>query len=96
MAQDHEAALKFFQRSLQLEPSFTYAYTLAGHENLAMEQFDKSLACYRNAMRLDPRHYNAWWAAGTGALPPAGLQTLTCLGCPEGATCVRGTSAVLP
>lgn len=59
--QDHDAALKFFQRALQLDASFTYAYTLAGHENLALEHFDKSMACYRNAMRLDPRHYNAWY-----------------------------------
>ena len=60
MLQDQLAALKFFQRALQLDPTFTYAYTLAGHENLALEQFDKSMACFRNAMRLDPRHYNAW------------------------------------
>ena len=56
------AALKFFQRALQLDPAFTYAYTLSGHENLALEQFDKSLTCFRNAMRLDPRHYNAWYS----------------------------------
>lgn len=59
--QDQMAALKFFQRALQLDPAFTYAYTLSGHENLALEQFDKSLTCFRNAMRLDPRHYNAWY-----------------------------------
>ena len=58
--QEHENALKFFQRALQLDPSFTYAYTLAGHEYFANEDFDKGLQCYRNAMRLDPRHYNAW------------------------------------
>lgn len=59
-AQEHENALKFFQRALQLDPSFTYAYTLAGHEYFANEDFDKGLQCYRHAMRLDPRHYNAW------------------------------------
>lgn len=58
--QEHENALKFFQRALQLDPSFTYAYTLAGHEYFANEDFDKGLQCYRHAMRLDPRHYNAW------------------------------------
>ncbi len=59
--QEHENALKFFQRALQLDPSFTYAYTLAGHEYFANEDFDKGLQCYRHAMRLDPRHYNAWY-----------------------------------
>ena len=63
MPQEHENALKFFQRALQLDPSFTYAYTLAGHEYFANEDFDKGLQCYRHAMRLDPRHYNAWYVA---------------------------------
>ena len=58
--QEHENALKFFQRALQLDPTFTYAYTLAGHEYFANEDFEKGLQCYRQAMRLDPRHYNAW------------------------------------
>lgn len=60
MLQEHENALKFFQRALQLDPTFTYAYTLAGHEYFANEDFEKGLQCYRQAMRLDPRHYNAW------------------------------------
>ena len=59
--QEHENSLKFFQRALQLDPSFTYAYTLAGHDYFANEDFEKGLQCYRNAMRLDPRHYNAWY-----------------------------------
>jgi len=61
MPQEHENSLKFFQRALQLDPSFTYAYTLAGHEYFGNEDFDKGLQCYRQAMRLDPRHYNAWY-----------------------------------
>ena len=57
---EHDNALKSFQRALQLEPTFTYAYTLAGHEYFANEDFDQSMSCYRNAIRMDPRHYNAW------------------------------------
>jgi hypothetical protein len=26
-----------------------------------MEDFEEGLTCYRNSIRLDPRHYNAWW-----------------------------------
>eukprot|EP00249_Psilotum_nudum_P000982 c13222_g1_i1 orf=51-2417(+) len=62
---DHEAALKFFQRALQLDPHFTYAHTLCGHEFIAMEDFDEAIASYRNAIRIDPRHYNAWYGLGT-------------------------------
>ena len=44
---------------LQLDPSFTYAYTLVGHEYFANEDYEKSQSCYRTATRNDPRHYNA-------------------------------------
>ena len=64
LQKEHETALRFFQRSLQLDPTFTYAYTLCGHEYFANEDFDKGLTCYRNAIRLNPRHYNAWFGSG--------------------------------
>lgn len=33
-----------------------------GHEYFANEDFEKGITCYRNAIRIDPRHYNAWCA----------------------------------
>lgn len=65
LQKDHETALKFFQRALQLDPHFTYAHTLCGHEYVAMEDFEEGLMCYRKAIRLDSRHYNAWYGLGT-------------------------------
>lgn len=65
LQKDHETALKFFQRALQLDPQFTYAHTLCGHEYVAMEDFEEGLICYRKAIRLDSRHYNAWYGLGT-------------------------------
>ena len=64
LQKEHETALRFFQRSLQLDPAFTYAYTLCGHEYFANEDFEKGLTCYRHAIRLSPRHYNAWFGSG--------------------------------
>ncbi|CAM9350276.1 unnamed protein product [Chrysoparadoxa australica] len=61
---EHETALKFFQRSVQLDPNFTYGHTLCGHEYVANEDFDKAIACYREAIRTDSRHYNAWYGLG--------------------------------
>ncbi|RHY77466.1 hypothetical protein DYB30_007070 [Aphanomyces astaci] len=29
------------------------------------EDFDKAVACFRQALRVDPRHYNAWCGLGT-------------------------------
>ena len=64
LQKEHETALQFFQRALQLDPRFTYAHTLCGHEYFANEDFASSLRCYRNAIRIDPQHYNAWYGIG--------------------------------
>ena len=57
--------MRYFQRALQLDPGCTYAHTLCGHEYFANEDFEKATACYRAALRLDSRHYNAWYGLGT-------------------------------
>ena len=62
LQKEHELAIKFFQRALQLDPTFTYVYTLCGHEYFANEDFDKATLQYRRAMAHDKRHYNAWCA----------------------------------
>ncbi len=49
---------------MQLDPTFTYAFTLCGHEYVACDDLDKALLCFRNALRLDERHYNAWYGLG--------------------------------
>ncbi len=41
LQKDHESAIKFFQRAIQINPRFSYAYTLLGHEYLQQEQSDK-------------------------------------------------------
>ena len=64
LQKEHEVALKFFKRAIQLDPTFTYAYTLSGHEFVANEDFDKAFAMYRHAVRTDPRHHNAWFGLG--------------------------------
>ena len=61
---EHENAIKFFQRAVQVDPNFAYAYTLLGHEYVSIEELDKALSCYRSAVRVDPRHYNAWYGIG--------------------------------
>ena len=50
----------FSSQAIQVAPSFTYAYTLSGHELLANGDLDKATAMYRAAISLDDRHYNAW------------------------------------
>jgi anaphase-promoting complex subunit 3 len=64
LQKDHETALVFFGRSLQLDPNFTYTHTLSGYEYMANEDFDKAISCFRQAMKTDERHYNAWYGLG--------------------------------
>ena len=65
LQKEHETALRFFRRALQLDPKYPYAHTLCGHEYFANEDFEKAMTSYRAAIRLDPRHYNAWYGLGT-------------------------------
>lgn len=62
---EHDTAVKFFRRAVQLRPDRPYAHTLLGHEYVATEETDKAMACFRSAVRLDPRHYNAWFGIAT-------------------------------
>ena len=64
LQKEHETALTFFRRSLQVDPNFTYSHTLSGHEFVSNEDFEQAAVCYRNAIRVDDRHYNAWYGLG--------------------------------
>lgn len=64
LQKEHDIAIKFFQRAVQVDPNFAYAYTLLGHEYVMTEELDKAMSCFRNAIRIDPRHYNAWYGVG--------------------------------
>ncbi|KAJ2774184.1 anaphase-promoting complex subunit cdc27 [Coemansia nantahalensis] len=45
-----------------------YAHTLAGHENVALDELDRAQQAFRTAIRIDPRHYNAWYGLGMSYL----------------------------
>ncbi|XP_014206704.1 cell division cycle protein 27 homolog isoform X2 [Copidosoma floridanum] len=62
---EHETAIKFLHRAIQVNPNFPYAHNLLGHEYVITEELDKAMTAFRNAIRLDPRHYNAWFGLGT-------------------------------
>ncbi|XP_043911114.1 cell division cycle protein 27 homolog [Protopterus annectens] len=64
LQREHDIAIKFFQRAIQVDPNHAYAYTLLGHEFVLTEELDKALACFRNAIRVHRRHYNAWYGLG--------------------------------
>ena len=58
--EDHANALKCFKRAIQSDPNWTYAYTLAGHECVTLEEWETAMGFFREAISKEPRHYNAW------------------------------------
>ena len=46
LQQNHETALKFFNRAIQINPNFAYAHTLCGHEFVANEDFEQAKKCF--------------------------------------------------
>lgn len=65
LRREHETAVKFFERALQLDRSFVYAHTLCGHEYICNEDLEKALQSFREGIYHDDRHYNAWYGIGT-------------------------------
>jgi len=64
LQKEHETSLKSLKRAIQVDPDFTYAYTLSGHEYISSENWEKANVNFRTAITLDPRHYNAWYGLG--------------------------------
>lgn len=73
LQKDHESAVELFQRAIQLDPTFAYGYTLAGHEYFASEDYDKSLVSCCSVVCVGC--LSVWWAAGvlTARQEPTGL-----------------------
>jgi len=65
LQREPDTAIKFFQRAIQLDPSFTYAHTLSGHEQVNNEDLEKAVESFRQALLYNDRHYNAWYGLGT-------------------------------
>jgi anaphase-promoting complex subunit 3 len=64
LQKEHETAIHYFNHAIKLDPQMAYAYTLKGHEYVAVENFDKAKQSYEQALTVDSRHYNAWWGLG--------------------------------
>lgn len=65
LQKEHETAIKFFERAVQVDDEFAYSYTLLGHELITTEDLDKAMSCFRTGILKDPRHYNAWYGIGS-------------------------------
>jgi anaphase-promoting complex subunit 3 len=58
---EHDSAITAFKRAIQVDPYFTYAHTLMGHEYLSNEDMESAAQCFKAAVRIHHRHYNAMY-----------------------------------
>lgn len=63
---EHSAALRSFQKACSAAPNHAYAFTLAGYEASELDDKEKSLQYFREAIRIEKRHWNAY--AGIGQI----------------------------
>ncbi|GAA5880727.1 hypothetical protein JCM3774_005690 [Rhodotorula dairenensis] len=61
---DHANALRCFRRAAQVDEDCVYAYTLSGHECVLLEEWERASGFFREAIRRDSQHYNAWFGLG--------------------------------
>ena len=64
LQQDSESAIKFLNRSLQINPLCAYTHTLLGHEYFSVDKFDKAKQSYAAAIEHEPRCYQGFWGLG--------------------------------
>lgn len=66
LQREHLQALQSFQRACLAAPGYAYAHTLAGYEALELGHHEQSVRYFREAIKIDERHWNA--LAGLGQL----------------------------
>ncbi|KAG0146476.1 hypothetical protein CROQUDRAFT_671103 [Cronartium quercuum f. sp. fusiforme G11] len=62
---DHPHALACFRRATQLSATAAYAYTLAGHECLILQEYTRSTVFFRESLRREgSKNYTAYFGLG--------------------------------
>ncbi|THU95653.1 TPR-like protein [Dendrothele bispora CBS 962.96] len=61
---DHAAAIKFFKRTTQLDPTHIQAWTLLGHEYVETKNSHAAIEAYRRAVDINRKDYRAWYGLG--------------------------------
>ena len=59
----HEKAVLYFKRALQLNHQYLSAWTLMGHEYVEMRNTAAAIEAYRRALDITQRDYRAWYSA---------------------------------
>lgn len=64
LARETDEAIRCFDKAVGINPRFTYAHTLKGHEYFGNDNYEQALECFRYSLHYDPRHYNALYGIG--------------------------------
>lgn len=59
-----DEAIKCFTKAIKFDDTFSYAYTLKGHEFFSNDNYEMALENFRISLIIDPRHYNALYGIG--------------------------------
>lgn len=61
---DHEKAIKYFRRAIQLDRTYLAAWTLMGHEYVELKNAHAAIDSYRRAVDVSKKDYRAWYGLG--------------------------------
>lgn len=61
---EHEKAVMYFRRALQLDRNYSAAWTLMGHEYIELKNSHCALEAYRRAVDNNRKDYRAWYGMG--------------------------------
>ncbi|KAJ2721228.1 anaphase-promoting complex component apc8 [Coemansia sp. Benny D115] len=64
LRREHEKAVGYFRRALQLDSACLAAWTLMGHEYIELKNTAAAIDAYRHAVDVDERDYRAWYGLG--------------------------------
>jgi len=62
---EHEAAIKFFKRAIQINPRYSLAYSNCGFEYIAIEDTKAAHSYFEKGLSIDnQKNYKIWWGIG--------------------------------
>lgn len=64
LTREPDEAIKCFSKATKFDDTFTYAYTLKGHEYFGNDNYEMALENFRISLLIDSRHYNALYGIG--------------------------------
>ncbi len=62
--QDHDGAIKDFNKAIEFNPNSAYAYYLRGAEKLALQDFKGAISDYSKSIDINPNHDESYFCRG--------------------------------